>query len=89
MESSRIFLASRTHFEVLGLEAQVLALGLKALSPRKFPCPRLEDSTVFEQLKFRWKMQETLRKICKHRFCFPHSEHRPCQGEGLNPPLTN
>ena len=34
--------SSRTHFEVLGLEA---------CSPRKLPCPRLEDSTVFEQLK--------------------------------------
>ena len=30
----------RTHFEVLGL-------GLKASSPQKLPCSRLEDSTVF------------------------------------------
>ena len=36
--------SSRTHFEVLGLEAS---------SPRKLPCPRLEDSTIFEPLKFR------------------------------------
>ena len=41
VESSRTFLASRTHFEVLGL-------GLEASSPQKLPCPRLEDSTIFE-----------------------------------------
>ena len=43
--------SSRTHFDVLGLslglEGQVLGLGLEASSPRKFPCPRLEDSTIF------------------------------------------
>ena len=42
VESSRTSLASRTssrtHFEVLGLEAS---------SPRKLACPRLEDSTIF------------------------------------------
>ena len=32
--------SSRTHFEVLGL-------GLEASSPRKLPCPRLENSTIF------------------------------------------
>ena len=32
-------------FEVLGLEGQ--ALGFKASSPQKLPCPRLEDSTTF------------------------------------------
>ena len=37
--------SSRTHFEVLGLEGQVL--GLEASSPRKLACPRLEDSTIF------------------------------------------
>ena len=57
MESSRTSLASRTssrtHFQVLGLglglEGQVLGLGLglEASSPRKLPCPRLEDSTIF------------------------------------------
>ena len=61
MESSRTSLVSRTHFEVLGL-------GMEASSPRKLPCPRLEDSTIFEQLKFRWKTPETLRKICKYLF---------------------
>ena len=57
VESSRTSLASRTssrtHFQVLGLglglEGQVLdlGLGLEASSPRKLPCPRLEDSTIF------------------------------------------
>ena len=32
--------SSRTHFNVL-------VLGLKASSPRKLPCPRLEDSSTF------------------------------------------
>ena len=59
MESSKTSLASRTYFEVLGLEA---------LSPQKLPCPRLEDSTIFEPLKFRWKTPETSRKICKDLF---------------------
>ena len=51
VESSRT--SSRTHFEVLGLglglEGQVLGLGLglEASSPRKLPCPRLEDNTIF------------------------------------------
>ena len=72
MESSRTSLASRTssrtHFEVLGL-------GLEASSPRKLPCPRLEDSIIFEPLKFRWKTPETLRKICKNFFFwFPQIE---------------
>ena len=44
VESSRTFLASRTHFEVLGL-------GLEASSPRKLPCPWLEDSTIFWTVK--------------------------------------
>ena len=39
--------SSRTDFEVLGLEGQVLGLGLEASSPRKLACPRLEDSTIF------------------------------------------
>ena len=76
MESSRTSLASKP--QVLGLEAS---------SPRKLPCPRLEDSTIFEQLKFRWKTPETLRKICEHFFCFPQLEHRRRQGEGGRPLL--
>ena len=47
--SSRMSLAPKTHFKVLGfdlgLEGQVL--GLEASSPRKLPCPLLEDSTIF------------------------------------------
>ena len=37
--------SSRTHFEVLGL-------GLEASRPWKLACPRLEDSLLFELLKF-------------------------------------
>ena len=65
MESSRTSLASRTssrtHFEVLGLglglEGQVLGLGLEASSPRKLACPRLEDSTILNFLEnvFLWR----------------------------------
>ena len=60
MESSRTSLASRTssrtHFEVLGLglEGQVLGLGLETSSPRKLACPRLEDSTIFWNVKILW-----------------------------------
>ena len=36
--------SSRKHFQVLGL-------GLEASSPRKLPCPRLEDSIIFLMLK--------------------------------------
>ena len=61
--------SSRTHFEVLGL-------GLKASSPRKLACPRLEDSTMFEPLKFRWKTPETLRKICEDLFLVSSSRYR-------------
>ena len=36
-ESSASKTSSRTHFQVLGLEAS---------SPRKLPCPRFEDCTI-------------------------------------------
>ena len=36
----------------LASKRQVLGLGLEALGPRKLFCPRLEDSTIFEPLKF-------------------------------------
>ena len=62
-------MVSRTHFEVLGL-------GLEASIPRKLPCPRLENSTIFEPLKFRWKTPDTLRKICKNLFLFSSSRNR-------------
>ena len=52
VESSRTSLASRTHFEVLGLEGQVL--GLEASSPRKLDCPRLEDSTNLWIVQILW-----------------------------------
>ena len=59
---------SRTHFEVLGLglESQVLGLGLEASSPRKLPCPRLEDSTIF------WivKILQIAWRICLNTFFF-------------------
>ena len=89
VESSRTSLASRTssrtHFEVLGL-----GLGLEALGPRKLPCPRLEDSTFFEPLKFCRKTPETLRKICKYLFYFPQLEHRLSQaGIPANCNFTN
>ena len=49
VESSRTSLASRTssktHFEVLGLEAS---------SPRKLACLRLEDSSIFWIVKILW-----------------------------------
>ena len=58
VESSRTSLASRTDFEVLGLglglEGQVLGLGLEASSPRKLACPRLKDSTIFWKVKILW-----------------------------------
>ena len=47
VESSRTSLASRTDFEVLGLDLEGQVLGLEASSPRKLACPRLEDSTIF------------------------------------------
>ena len=52
-------------------------------------CPVLGSRTAlfFEQLKFRWKTPETLRKICEHLFCFPQLEHRRRQGEGGRPRL--
>ena len=52
--------SSRTHFEVLGLglEGQVLGLGLEASSPRKLPCPWLEDSTIFWIVKILWRSLE-------------------------------
>ena len=64
--------SSRTHFEVLGL-----GLDLEASSPQKLACPRLEDSTIFEPLKFCWKTLETLRKICKDLFFVSSSRNRP------------
>ena len=54
VESSRTLLASRTHFQVLGLEAS---------SPRKLPCPRLEDSTIFWTVEI---LLESARNLAKN-----------------------
>ena len=56
--------SSRTHFEVLGLglEGQVLGLGLEALSPRKLACPRLEDSSIFWIVKILWSARKIFWK---------------------------
>ena len=43
--------SSRTHFAVFGLEGHALGLGIEASSPRKLPCPRLENSTIFCPVK--------------------------------------
>ena len=47
VETSRMSLVSRTQFKVLGLEGQVLGLGLEACKSSKMPCPRLVESTIF------------------------------------------
>ena len=70
--------SSRTHFEVLGLslglEGQVLGLGLEASSPRKLACPRLEDSTIFWIVKILWSAGKIFWKAffcgdCLKIFC--------------------
>ena len=73
VESSRTSLASRTHFEVLGL-------GLEASSPRKLACPRLEDSSIFWIVKIlcsAWKLfwktffrGDRLKNFCEDLFFF-------------------
>ena len=79
VESSRTSLASRTssrtHFEVLGLglEGQVP-------SPRKLACPRLEDSTIFWNVKILWSAWkifwktffsgDRLKNFCEDLFFF-------------------
>ena len=73
MESvrGRMFLASRTHFEVLGLEAYKSSI---------MSCPLLENGTFFDSLKIvhghdllftlPWKSAETSREIWKDLFFF-------------------
>ena len=80
VESLRTSLASRKHFEVLGLEGQVL--GLEASSPRKLPCPRLEDSTFFWIVEFcrsleknfgwRFLLENAWKKFLKTFFFWEH-----------------
>ena len=66
--------SSRTHFEVLGLEGQVLGLGLEASSPWKLACPRLEDSTIFWIVKILWSAcvfcGDRLKNFCEDLFFF-------------------
>ena len=59
VESSRTSLASRTHFEVLGL-------GLEASSPQKLPWSRFKDSTIFCILKI---LQIAWKKIWRPLYC--------------------
>ena len=80
VESSRTSLASRTDIEVLGLEGQVLGLGLENSSPRKLACPRLEDSTIFWIVKTLWSVWkfiwktffcgDRLKNFCEDLFFF-------------------
>ena len=58
--------SSRTKFEILGLEGQVL--GLEASSPRKF------TALFFVPMKSYRKTPETSRKSCEDLFCFPQLE---------------
>ena len=74
-------------FKSLASKPQVLGLGIEASGPRKLPCSRLEDSTIFEPLKFCFNTPETSRKICKYLFCFPQLEHWLSQA-GLPPQLN-
>ena len=64
--------STRTHFEVLGLEAS---------SPRKLACPRFEDSTIFWIVKILWSawkifvktffFGDRLKNFCEDLFfCF-------------------
>ena len=58
-ESAKIFLFSRINFEVfgLGLEAQVLSLGLEAYKSLKIPYPQLEGSIIF------WLVKKEITKL--------------------------
>ena len=74
--------SSRTDFEVLGLglEGQVLGLGLETSSPRKLACPRLEDSAIFWNVKILWSAWkifwktffsgDRLKNFCEDLFFF-------------------
>ena len=61
------FLASRTDFEVLGLEAS---------SSRKLSCTRLEDSTVFWTVKILLESAKNLAENLRRPFLFSSSGNR-------------
>ena len=75
MESSRMPLASRMHFEGLdvGFEAQVLGFGLEAYKPSKTPCPRLQDSIIFCFIKNKNNRTKDNITACLSIHCFPSS----------------
>ena len=64
--------SSRTRFEVLslGLQGQVLGLGLEAWSPLKLPCPLLENSTVFWILRILLENARNLAENLRRPFLF-------------------
>ena len=82
VESSRTSLASRTHFQVLGLEASS-------------PWPRslrssVEDSTIFWTVEILLENATNLAENLQKPFCFPQLEHRLSQaGPPPNWNLTN
>ena len=67
-------MASRTHFQILGhglgLKGQDLGLGLEALVPRKLPCPRLEDSTIFLAVEILLQNAKNLAENLRRPFLF-------------------
>ena len=77
VESLALRTPSRTHFEVLGLglEGQVLGLegqvlGLEASGPRKLPCPRLENSTIFCTIEILLENARNLSENLRKSFLF-------------------
>ena len=79
----RTFLASKIHFEVLGL-------GLEAYNSSRMTCPRLEDSIFFDLLKighghdlfshYLGKQQNPRGKFAKTFFCFLRSPGKKILG---------
>ena len=59
-----------TCFEVLGLGLEGQVLGLEASSPRKLPCPRLEDSIIFCIVEILLKNARNLAENLRRPFLF-------------------
>ena len=57
-----------TFWSPLASKLQVLGLGLEDLSPWKLPCPRLEDSTIFDRWNFVGKRQKPRGKFANTFF---------------------